>query len=652
MKQILCVSRLPSLFNRVTRTITLCLSVLTLTSAIHGQTTPPPPSECRADLAIDGLTVRTVKIQWRGGWGAALPLPIAPGDRYDHTKLSEAFRVVQKALSNDPLQEGIERQSRGSLSFLKVDACVKVVPAPQCQGHLASLGQGSNASECVDVIIRPFAVRIDLFQAGANLVPVPRANRPTLYSAAPKPLLALNPTFSFDHDREFGAAQSGRISTDLLKLPTLLKGEPLAERPTQLQLDLGGRKALNQRFHQADGRLAFVHRTTGKALEELALETSFDSQQTPLAEGKHFSNLARFGGSAQFRPRAAGLNAVRLSGQYRWAAQRFFNSLGTRAELTTEHAFEGRALLDGRLPERAGGGALRGGVWFDASVPTAQTLKPYQRLAALAGYQTDLGKTEQTVGLEVLAGAGRVWGEAPQYARFYGGNALRNFLYDATTSPTLRAFPTGPLLRSFGQAQAGAGQATRTQPGNGGTSYWHFNVNASIPLARFACPLIPPIAISDEAATSAQDANPCRIKRPPKQVKTLKDLLKSAVKTGQNLLAEEIAGDLTDAGMPSDEADTEGGKRAERVFSEIRPAMNYIVEKANLYAFKPLLMFDVARVNAPGMLNNRTRVAFGGGLQITLVIAKFELGYLRTVQGAANDPRGNFVTRIYFQNLF
>lgn len=608
--------------------------------------------QCRADLAIDGLPVRTVKIEWHGGWGAALPLPIAPGDRYDHTKLSEAFQVVRKALNDDPLQESIERRSRGSLSFLEVHACVKVVPAAQCQDHLASLGQSNLGSECLDVLIRPFALRFDLFQAGQNLVPVPRPNRPTLYREAPKPLLALNPSFSFDHDREFGAAQSGRISTNLLNLPALLKGEPLPERTTQLQLDLGGRKAFNQRFHQADGRLALARRTPNKSVEEVALEASFDSQQTPLAEGKQFSNLGRLGGSVQFRPRVGGLNTVRLSSQYRSGAQRFFDSTGTRAERTTEHAFEGRALLDGRLPEQAGGGALRGGVWFDASVPTAQTLKPYQRLAALVGYQTDLGKTEQTVGLEILAGAGRVWGEAPQYARFYGGNALNNFLYDSAASPTLRAFPTGPLLRSFGLGQAGAGRVGNTQAGSGGTSYWHLNVNASIPLPRFACPLIPPIPIDDAAADQAENANPCRIKRPPKQTKTLKNLLKSAVNTGENLLAGQIAEDLTDKGMPSDEADTEGEKRAKRIFGEIRPAMNFIVDKANLYAFKPLLMLDVARVNAPGMLNNRTRVAFGGGLQITLVIAKFEFGYLRTVRGLANDPHGNFVTRIYFQNLF
>jgi hypothetical protein len=616
----------------------------------HAAPVAAQAEQCRADLGIDGLLVRTVKVEWRGGWGSKLPLPIAPGDRFDHTKLNEAFRVVQQALNDDPLQESFEYYSRGSLSFLKVNACVKVVPATQCNDHLASWGQSGGANSCVDVIIRPFAVRLDLFQAGENLIPVPRANRPTLYRAAPKPLLAFNPTFGLEHDRAFGTAQTGRISTDLLKLPALLKGAPLPARATQLQIELGGRKSLNEPFYQADGRLALSRRTPGQPVEELALEASFDGNQSPLAAGKHFSNLARLGGSVQLRPRAAGLNAVRLSGQYRWAAQRFFNRTGTRAELTTEHAFEGRALLDGRLPERAGGGAVRGGLWFEASVPTAQAFKPYQRLAALIGYQTDLGRTEQTVGLEVLTGAGRIWGEAPQYARFYGGNSLRNFLYDATTSPTLRAFPTGPLLRSFGLGQAGAGASSQT--GNGGTSYWHFSVNASLPLPRLSCPLIPSLSVSDEAATNDADAHPCRIKRPPKQVKTLKHVLKGLVNSGENLLAAQIAEELTDQGLPADQAETEGDKRAQLVFREIRPAMNYIVDKANLYALKPLLMFDVGRVGAPELLDKRTRVAVGGGLQLTLVIAKFELGYLRMVRGAPNDPRDNFVTRLYFQNLF
>jgi hypothetical protein len=63
-------------------------------------------------------------------------------------------------------------------------------------------------------------------------------------------------------------------------------------------------------------------------------------------------------------------------------------------------------------------------------------------------------------------------------------------------------------------------------------------------------------------------------------------------------------------------------------------------------------MFDAARINAPSALNNRTRFAVGGGLQFTIVTAKFEAGYMHTVRPLPAESRGNFVFRLYFQNLF
>ena len=63
-------------------------------------------------------------------------------------------------------------------------------------------------------------------------------------------------------------------------------------------------------------------------------------------------------------------------------------------------------------------------------------------------------------------------------------------------------------------------------------------------------------------------------------------------------------------------------------------------------------MFDAARINAPGSLDNRTRFAVGGGLQFTMVVARFEAGYLRTVRRLEGDSHGNFILRLVFQNLF
>jgi hypothetical protein len=80
--------------------------------------------------------------------------------------------------------------------------------------------------------------------------------------------------------------------------------------------------------------------------------------------------------------------------------------------------------------------------------------------------------------------------------------------------------------------------------------------------------------------------------------------------------------------------------------------VNFLADQANLFSVKPLIMFDAARLRAPGTSNNQTRIGIGGGLQLTLVIPKFEAGYMHTVRRVAGDPQGNFVMRLVFQNLF
>jgi len=79
---------------------------------------------------------------------------------------------------------------------------------------------------------------------------------------------------------------------------------------------------------------------------------------------------------------------------------------------------------------------------------------------------------------------------------------------------------------------------------------------------------------------------------------------------------------------------------------EIKPAVEYLADYANLWALKPLVAMDVAR------LDGITRKAVGGGLQLTIVVARFEALYLRTIGPPAGESRGNFVLRLTFENLF
>jgi hypothetical protein len=63
-------------------------------------------------------------------------------------------------------------------------------------------------------------------------------------------------------------------------------------------------------------------------------------------------------------------------------------------------------------------------------------------------------------------------------------------------------------------------------------------------------------------------------------------------------------------------------------------------------------MFDAANLASPLPGDSRTRIAVGGGLQLTVVVAKFEVGYMRTVRRAPGDQKGNIVMSLVFQNLF
>jgi hypothetical protein len=63
-------------------------------------------------------------------------------------------------------------------------------------------------------------------------------------------------------------------------------------------------------------------------------------------------------------------------------------------------------------------------------------------------------------------------------------------------------------------------------------------------------------------------------------------------------------------------------------------------------------MLDAARLAQPGEINPRTRIAIGGGIQFTLFVARFELGYIRTVSAPVGEQKGNLVLRLVFQNFF
>jgi hypothetical protein len=245
------------------------------------------------------------------------------------------------------------------------------------------------------------------------------------------------------------------------------------------------------------------------------------------------------------------------------------------------------------------------------------------------GYAKEIPvQPNQTIGLEVVAGGGAVLGSPPGYARFFGGNSSGQFLYDSPSSVALQNMPVGPLIRSFGEGRAGLPTASGVR---GGEGFWHVNLNLTIPIRWWSRALIP------NELTDIEDADG--------KPTSLKQLLRKQVDvTGPSMLAAT----LKKEGMSADDAE----KRAGEILGEIRPATHFIIDDANIYSVKPLLMFDAAGITDRGISSGDTWLAAGGGVEVTIVIAKLQVGYMRTISGPTFGSRGNVFVRLVFQNLF
>lgn len=556
--------------------------------------------ECVATLtAADGFRIRNVKIEARWGWVPKIDLPIRSGDRYDPATVSSALEAVNRAVRDERRQQGQELAEKAAVAVFYATTCTEIV-----------------GDKLADVIFRVYSVRLDLANPGSAVLPLPRSNRPTFFSEVPKPLQIFNPTFDVGRDRKSGTSAEVGISTDLLNLPALTAGKPVAARPNQLTVEAKGRKSVENPFYDAETAFGFTRTRTGKVFERFFVEGRFSAARDPRGSADFSKNAAFFKIGVGIRPNSGFLRRIVADGRFQWSRNRFDRASGPD-EKASEPGFAARAVVDGRI----GGGFVRGAVWFDGGFPDGSFV-PYRRVATTVGYAGEIGvskNTNQTLGVEAVAGFGRVFGNAPRYARFYGGNGLSRFLFDAPEASSLAATPTGPLIRSFGAGQAGA---------DGATGFWHFNLNLAVPIPKLSRPLIPDLDLNE-----GND--------PPI---LLRKLLRKSTGSARSFLINQF--------MTEGASQAEAERRADASLRDVQPAVDFLADRANLFAVKPLFLFDAANVRGMADAGPRTRFGVGGGVQFTLVIARFEVGYLRTVRALPGDNKGNFFLRLTFQNLF
>lgn len=660
------------------------------------------------------------------------------GERYSAERAKEYIDEIVAFRANDPVQQKYERlivnklklSVKGGLTELE---CVAKADPAECQRDFPG------STQCVDVTLRRYFVELDALDSSPYLLLFPRSALAAFYGALPRPLLALNPGLDAGQDRRVGPTLGADTATDLLDLRDLFgktssrgtdnqpparsttsptsasdlnvttvaggsgaatdgnaAASDLSGSNTSLLLRLKGMKALAKDFYDGGAGLTLVHIDPLNTLQRLRLAASFEAQHLPRGKDEFLRNAASLDFGADLRFKTPPLKLIDLQAGYRWSRNRFSGTSTTAPAVNTENGFAARAIFDGSIRK----GLTRSALWFDGGKIDRGS---YRRLAGMFGYgkefvierkldfhkisPPELGtecwtvysdepkKNESTVGVEVLAGAGHLWGTVPEYARFFGGSPAGQFLHDELAAPAVSAFPTGPMLRSFGQSQA----VTVIGPGNtrGGSSYWHANLNVAVPISAWSRPLIP----HEWVTTSALKPEDERFKgHVPEGALICRDL-KSTVKTlvsisGVNLMVNQQARDqLTDAQkrdlrlrnkenrtaeeetrLAAAEADLTAAKAAvkpgiEDLFnSEILPITDFIADHANVFAVKPLFMFDAGYLRLPG--SSTTRYAAGGGLQLDVILARFEFGYLARLSRTRADPRGNLVARLVLKRFF
>ena len=211
------------------------------------------------------------------------------------------------------------------------------------------------------------------------------------------------------------------------------------------------------------------------------------------------------------------------------------------------------------------------------------------------------------------------------YSEYFAGNTASNFLYSPLQSIS-NTPPDGLVVRSLGEKEGGLPTAFNTV--SGGTSYWGVNINFSIPIAKWSAPLIPDVVIQEE----------------PRRL-TIRGAIKGQVNTAKSFIANDLA---LNAGLSDDEADAAADRIVDK---DIKPTINYLADRANIYSVKPVLFFDAGQITKRGF-GDRMWLASGAGLQVNIVNAKLAIGYIQTLFPKVDNAKGNFLMSFSVQNFF
>ena len=565
-----------------------------------------PCNEIPGDM---GFTVQSVSVM--GRWvpeelQSRVEELVGLGQAFDPPRISPALELVRDELVKSENSYAIRLVGSTSVLYIDSEAC--------------DVSDSMHPKQ-VRVVIRAYYLRIDLYNAGRNTLPVPRSAKPTFFSEVPSILLAAAPVVSFTSDRQYGPAASLQTNNNILSAPGIKKHKPSA--PFRLNFNLDIRKSLSHSFHTLGINLDFVRPVYFDSSIGWNLGIRYENSHQPLAKGISRQELARIFGSIQKNLKAGILKKIALGAGARFVENNY-TLFGTNEIQVPETGYEFFSLAEGRILH----GTTRLGLWFDAGVPKKNTaLEAYQRISGRLAYATVLGSGHQNVDAEVMIGGGYTWGSPGAYNQYFVGNTAGNFLFTPVQSVQIREHPEGAIVRSIGEREGtlrGTGAVI-----TGGRTFWHVNLNFSIPVSRWARPLIPDIVISEE----------------PRRM-TLRSALKGQVASAKNFILD----DLVSVNGLADDEKTEA--IADRIINrDIRPTLNYLADRANIYSVKPLLLFDIGRLGDRSF-KSITWLAAGLGIQVKIVVARLDLAYMHTLSPSEYSGTGNLFVRFILENFY
>lgn len=562
------------------------------------------PAPTAAPAAGGGPYGRRVsEVRFVPPWLRPGDLPLRAGDTLTRENLSGALNHLA-----DRLTRHAEIAARASGDSALVVTYVDATFDDPSRGHRPSAD--------VAVTLRPFHLSLPLNELNGRALPVPRGLTATAASVVPPPSF-LPAGLTFENDRVLGPRVGGRWQVER-------GGDPGRRGATRLHLGGGGAKSIGERYYSGDADLRITQARAGHLLRTLSGGLDLAAALEPRGAAEYRSRARSARGSVEL---SFGANArMLLDAALGRAEYRYPHPASGDAPRWSRALEQGNRLLFETIPPRLLG-FFRAALWQEHLAVRGDG--DGQRLVARAGYAKEfLLAPNQSLGLEIIAGAGQTWHDLAAPRRFFAGGSQGEFLHEGVRSRALLAAPDGPLLRSLGKAQGGFRRSGL--PVVGGSRFHHVNLNLSLPVPRWSRPLIP-----DE---------PTDLPGPDGSPQTLKQILRAQIdRTGPNMLQSTLQ---TRDGLSPAEA----RRRAAEVFDEIRPAAHFVIDAANVLAVKPLLMFDLAELHSPTA--RQTWTAAGAGLQLTVVTAKFELGYMRTLSGPTFGARGNLFARLAFDRLF